>query len=133
MTVIYKLEDGRVQGITSGTYTEKEFLEAYGDKYGWIETDNLLQINPLRQYLAVENGALTAKDEILTKEQEKQIERIEASNEITKLKAFLSNTDYHVIKCYDLGLAYAETYPEEAKKRQEARDEINKLEAGLEV
>lgn len=128
MTVIYKLNDGRVQGISSGIYTDEEFLEAYGDEYGKIETDNLLQINPLRQYLAVEDGELVIKDEILSEEQEAQVERIEASNEITELKAFLANTDYHVIKCYDLGLVYQETYPDEAQKRQKARDRINELE-----
>lgn len=51
-----------------------------------------------------------------------------ATMEIQELKQYLSDTDYTVIKCQELGLNYANTYPNEAQKRAEARDRINFLE-----
>lgn len=47
--------------------------------------------------------------------------------ELARLKTYLASTDYQVIKCYDKGLIYATEYPEEAIKRQQARDRINEL------
>lgn len=52
-----------------------------------------------------------------------------AQIEIISLKDFLSNTDYTVIKCYELGLEMSEEYPEVYKKRVEARKRINELES----
>jgi len=51
-----------------------------------------------------------------------------ATREIQELKQYLSDTDFTVIKCQELGLNYANTYPNEAQKRAEARDRINFLE-----
>lgn len=51
-----------------------------------------------------------------------------ATREIQELKQYLSDTDYTVIKCQELGLNYANTYPDIAVARKEARVRINELE-----
>lgn len=51
-----------------------------------------------------------------------------AEREIWKLKEYLSDTDYCVIKCMDMGVSTAEAYPEVYQKRLNARARINELE-----
>ena len=49
-------------------------------------------------------------------------------DEIHQLKSYLSDTDYTVIKCMELGVSVADTYPEIHQKRADARTRINELE-----
>jgi hypothetical protein len=51
--------------------------------------------------------------------------------EMLDLKRYLSETDYAVIKCNELGLSFATEYPEMAQRRAEARVRINEIEALL--
>lgn len=131
-TVVYTKNDGVVQGISSGTYSDEDFLSAYGDNYERIETeDSLPEHNQYRQYLAVENGKLVVKDCVFTEEQEKQARWTELADEMNGLKAYLAETDYTVIKCAEQGASMSEAYPEVLEKRVSARDRINEIEAEL--
>ena len=47
---------------------------------------------------------------------------------IETYKSYLNDTDWIVSKCSELGLNVSEVYPEEYKKRLEARSKINELE-----
>ena len=49
-------------------------------------------------------------------------------DEIERLKRYLADTDYTVVKCMELGVSVADTYPEITKYRAEARARINVLE-----
>lgn len=48
--------------------------------------------------------------------------------EMERLKRYLAETDYTVIKCMELGEPPATLYPEVMAKRAEARTRINELE-----
>ena len=48
-------------------------------------------------------------------------------NEMEELDKYLKETDYQAIKCAERGLSMESEYPEEFKKRQEARDRINEI------
>ena len=48
--------------------------------------------------------------------------------EIMLLKSYLSDTDYCVIKCLELGESPSALYPDIMEKRAEARKRINELE-----
>ena len=51
-----------------------------------------------------------------------------AEEEMERLKRYLAETDYTVIKCMELGESPATLYPEVMAKRAEARTRINELE-----
>lgn len=55
-------------------------------------------------------------------------EKEKAEREIATLKAYLSSTDWTVIKCMETGLSLQTAYPEVYEKRAEARERINILE-----
>lgn len=55
-------------------------------------------------------------------------EKEKAEREILSLKAYLSETDWVVVKCMEMGLIPATAYPEITTKRAEARARINTLE-----
>ena len=59
---------------------------------------------------------------------EAEIAKMKAEEEIAELKNYLSETDYCVIKCMELGLSISTAYPEVHQKRTEARSRINELE-----
>ncbi|MGL5683657.1 MAG: hypothetical protein ACRDDZ_11500, partial [Marinifilaceae bacterium] len=46
---------------------------------------------------------------------------------IDTLKSYLSNTDWCVIKCMELGCSIDEIYPEISQCRKDARQQINIL------
>lgn len=52
----------------------------------------------------------------------------ENREKIRELKYYLSETDWAVVKCMELGISIAEKYPEIYQKRTEARAKINELE-----
>lgn len=54
------------------------------------------------------------------------------NDEIYKLKQYLSDTDYCVIKSMEQGTNIQTAYPEEYQKRTEARNRINELEEQIE-
>lgn len=60
---------------------------------------------------------------------ETELTKMRAAEEIAELKQYLTDTDYCVIKCMELGVAISEAYPEVHQKRTEARERINELEA----
>ena len=55
-------------------------------------------------------------------------EKEKAEREILSLKAYLSETDWVVVKCMEMGLIPSSAYPEISEKRAEARERINTLE-----
>ena len=55
-------------------------------------------------------------------------EKENAEREIQTLKAYLSETDWTVVKCMEAGISMATAYPEITAKRTEARNRINILE-----
>ncbi len=130
ITIVYTLADGRVYNITSGSYTQESLIEAYGEDYGFIEVESLPSTKQYRQYLAVEGGQLVVKDMILTAEQEKNIRRMEISDEIQVCKDALFSTDYKTLKYVD-GLYTEEEYAIIKAERQGHRDRINALEEEL--
>ena len=50
-------------------------------------------------------------------------------DEIWRLKRYLRDTDYTVIKCMETGVSLSSLYPEVSEKRTQARTRINELEA----
>lgn len=130
-TVIYSKKDGYVQSITSGTYSDEDFIEAYGDEVDRIEVNSLPSAQPYRQYLAVKNKELVVVTEELTPEKERFVRQMEIADEMNTLKNYLTETDYTVIKCSELGLDFATTYPEVSAERAKARTRINELEEEL--
>ena len=50
-------------------------------------------------------------------------------DEIWRLKRYLRDTDYTVIKCMETGTSLSSLYPEISQKRTAARNRINELEA----
>lgn len=56
---------------------------------------------------------------------------LENKVEIERLKQYLKDTDYAVIKCSEQNLDLETEYPGLKDKRQEARTKINELEASL--
>ena len=50
-------------------------------------------------------------------------------DEIWRLKRYLRDTDYTVIKCMETGVSLSSLYPEISEKRTAARTRINELEA----
>lgn len=69
-------------------------------------------------------------DALLQKPEKPQIE-VERDNlkmQISQAKAYLSDTDYAVIKCAEQGMDLESTYPGLKDKRQAKRDLINRLE-----
>ena len=50
-------------------------------------------------------------------------------DEVRRLKRYLTETDYTVIKCMETGVSPATLYSEVMAKRAEARNRINELEA----
>ncbi len=131
ITIVYELETGRVYNITSGSYTEESLTEAYGEDYGFIEVESLPYTHQYRQYLAVEDGQLIAKDMVLDEEQEKNIRRMEIADEIQVCKDALTASDYKALKYID-GLYTEEEYAVIKAERQGYRDRINELEEELE-
>ncbi len=55
-------------------------------------------------------------------------EKEKAEREIATLKNYLSETDWVVVKCMEMGLIPSSAYPEITAKRAEARERINILE-----
>ena len=64
-------------------------------------------------------------------EMPEQTEADKIETEIAGLKNYLTETDYTVIKCVELGLSVNEEYPEIVVKRSETRAKINELESKL--
>lgn len=131
-TVVYTKNDGKVQGISSASYSDEDFLQAYGEDYARIETEDALpDRNQYRQYLAVENREVIVKDYVFTEEQEREVRWSELADEMNSLKMYLAETDYTVIKCSEQGLSMSEAYPEILEKRTTSRNRINEIEAEL--
>ena len=81
-----------------------------------VETD--IPPNELLKYKYVDGSFI-----INTEPTEKEL-----MQELSTLKQYLIDTDYTVIKCQELGLVYADTYPDVSVERTRARDRINELE-----
>lgn len=58
-------------------------------------------------------------------------ERMSLESEYAQLKKYLTDTDWHVIKCMELGVSMAVRYPEVHQQRTEARERINEIEEVL--
>lgn len=60
-------------------------------------------------------------------------EKEKAEREILELKSYLSETDWVVVKCMEMGLIPSSAYPEITTKRTEARERINTLESTFNI
>lgn len=62
-------------------------------------------------------------------------EKIEKHNALTaellKLQSIMRESDAHAVKCQKLNLNFSETYPDDFKRYEEAREKYNKMELEL--
>ena len=58
-----------------------------------------------------------------------ELAKQEAVNLRSQLESYLSDTDYAVIKCHELGLDVNSEYPSLLENRQQARDRINQIDS----
>lgn len=62
-------------------------------------------------------------------------EKIEKHNALTaellKLQSIMRESDAHAVKCQKLNLNFSETYPDDFKRYEQAREEYNKVEQEL--
>lgn len=85
------------------------------------------EIDPFNQYNIEDVRAYCeANPQMVLAEHPLEYARSLISEQI-ELKAYLSRTDYMVVKCSERGLLMSEEYPEDYAKRQEARDRINEI------
>lgn len=128
-TIIYEKSTGNVQNITSESNAD-ELRKAIPETYDFIFVESLPQYNYLRQYLTVENKQLKVVNKKLTAEQEQEITRLEAQQEIEALKLELKETDYYTLK-YIEGALSEEVFKEKCAYRQGLRDRIGELESKI--
>lgn len=88
-----------------------------------IDPYNLYEIEDVKLYCTLNPDKVLAQH---PKEQEEQ-----KKEEIKRLKQYLFDTDYAVIKCSEQGLDIDTEYPNLKNERQSARNRINELEASL--
>lgn len=88
-----------------------------------IDPYNLYEIEDVRAYCTAN------PDKVLTEHPKAQEEQNKA--EIERLKQYLFDTDYAVIKCSEQGLDIDTEYPNLKNERQSARNRINELETTI--
>ncbi|KSV94865.1 hypothetical protein [Sinorhizobium sp. GL28] len=102
-------------------------LENVNSGYSVVPKDvdpyNLYEIEDVKLYCTLNPDKVLAQH---PKEQEEQ-----KKEEIKRLKQYLFDTDYAVIKCSEQNLDLGTEYPRLKEKRQEARTRINELESTL--
>lgn len=64
-------------------------------------------------------------------QQEKQTKQQELNERLLKLQSVMTESDAHAVKCYKLGLEFAQEYPTEYESYKSAREEYNQVEADL--
>ena len=128
-TIIYEKSTGNVINITSESNAD-ELRKAIPETSDFIFVELLPECNYLRQYLTVENKQLKAVNKKLTAEQEQEITRLEAQQEIEALKLELKETDYYTLK-YMEGALSEEVFKEKCAYRQSLRDRIRELESKI--
>lgn len=118
------MDFGYVIKISENDYIVFVDLEMFGSGYNvvpkTIDSTNMYDVEDVKDY------CLKNPSKVLTGHPLEEKER--TAYEISKLKAYLSSTDYAVIKCQELGLDMNSEYPELMQKRAEARARINELE-----
>ena len=128
-TIIYEKSTGNVLNITSESNAD-ELRKAIPETSDFIFVESLPQYNYLRQYLIVENKQLKAVNKKLTAEQEQEITRLEAQQEIEALKFELKETDHYTLM-YMEGALSEEVFKEKCAYRQSLRDRIKELESKI--
>lgn len=119
----------------------REDLRAYYDKtYGqgnWLiaptsELPSEFATDPraAQQAYTIENGVLIKASPEVIAEREAAQAQVTAAVEITKLKTYLTSTDWVVTKCMELGTPITELYQAIHAERNAARARINELEGG---
>ena len=100
-------------------------LNNYYSGYGVVpkteDPDNLYDIEEVKAYCEGN------PDKVLSKHPLEQ--QVLNEYEIESLKSYLSETDYAVIKCQELGLNLDTEYPGLLERRAQARAKINELES----
>jgi len=76
--------------------------------------------------------AITDEEENAIREQKDIDNQVAEKKELNTLLSYLSQTDWVVVKCYELGLTVSEEYPDIYDLRVAARTQINELQAQLE-
>lgn len=97
----------------------KNYYSGYNVVSKEVDPFNEYDIDEVRAYCKA-NPLMVYAEHPLEYERSLVTEQIE-------LKAYLSKTDYMVVKCSERGLSMASEYPEDYAKRQEARDRINEI------
>ena len=126
-TKIYKIKTREVV-IEDGTKANdeyqynhtQEFCDEYSQLAEWCNNNGCMIVDQGDYYEAVTSPAPaepTVKEKL--------------ENELATLKAYLANTDYMAIKCGELGMSMASTYPNEYIERIKARARINEIETLL--
>lgn len=116
--VIKKLDDWYIVSVDLGNY-----YSGYSVVPKTEDPWNRYDIEDVREYCTAH------PDKVLTEHPKAQEEQNKA--EIERLKQYLKDTDYAVIKCSEQGLDIDTEYPNLKNERQSARNRINELEASL--
>lgn len=118
---------GYVIKMNDNSFIVNVDLTVYGSGYNVVPKDidpcNAYEIEDVRAYCTAN------PDKVLTEHPKAQEEQNKA--EIERLKQYLFDTDYAVIKCSEQGLDIDMEYPNLKNERQSARNRINELEASL--
>jgi hypothetical protein len=122
-TIIYN-EQGFVENIVAGN-SNYETLLKMGKKS--LVVDELPQYDIYRQILKVSNNELIVENLEISLEREKEIRKIEISNELNHYLFLLSKTDYKTLKYID-GEFTEEEYAPIKQERIEYRKKIRELE-----
>lgn len=111
---------------------KKEQLDELGTFKEFVPSSfngELGELDSAKPYYIEEDEAVLQKWEVITNDTSKILSKI------STLKASLEGSDYKVMKCYEATITKSEEMPYDVDtltaERQEARDEINRLEALL--
>ena len=100
-----------------------------GKTYDWIV--DVAGVKPQEAYDEVVKEAYVDREsiQIYIPYTAEEIAKRKAISLRSKLENYLSNTDYAVIKCKELGLDIETEYPNLLQNRQQARDRINQIDS----
>ena len=106
----------------------------YKDKNNEIYTFDENGNEEFRNKKIEELGLISVTDEEIAeiREQKDIDNQVAEKKELNTLLSYLSETDWVVVKCYELGLTVSEEYPDIYALRVAARTQINELQAQLE-
>lgn len=98
-----------------------------GKTYDWIV--DVAGVKPQEAYDEVVKEAYVDREsiQIYIPYTAEELAKRKAISLRSQLESYLSDTDYAIIKCHELGLDVNSEYPSLLEKRQQARDRINQI------